>query len=268
MRRKNVVVGTLLITLILVAAVFAERFSTHNPVALNVNNRLMAPNETYLFGTDSQGRDVYSRVIHGARLSLGVGFAVATLTLLAGTIMGLLSGYDRRVDTVVGRLLDAMMAFPNIVLAIGVMAVRGSDILNVILALSIVSVPRLARVVRSVVMSIRETQYVEAARATGSSGFRILSRHILPNCFSPLIVQVSFVFAQAVLGEASLSFLGAGAPPEIPSWGGMLNDSRGVLRQAPWTVLFPGAAITLSVLALNLVGDGLRDWFDPQLRGR
>jgi len=161
-----------------------------------------------------------------------------------------------------------MMAFPGIILAIAIMAARGAQVENVIIALAIVSTPRLARVVRSVVLSLSEMAFVEAARATGCADVRIIATHLLPNCVSPLIVQVSFIFAEAVIGEASLSFLGAGAPPEIPSWGGMLNDSRVVLSQAPWTMLFPGAALTLTVFGLNLLGDGLRDLLDPRLRRR
>jgi peptide/nickel transport system permease protein len=267
-RRKNIALGAAALAIMIAVAVAAPLIATSDPLQIVVQDRLQAPNATHLFGTDTQGRDGFSRLIFGARLSLSVGFAVSLSVLFAGTLIGMAAGYFRRLDTPVMRVMDGMMAFPGIVLAIAIMAARGPKVENVILALSIVSTPRLARVMRSIVLSLRETQFVEAARATGCSDGRIIWTHLLPNCFSPLIVQVSFIFAEAVIGEASLSFLGAGAPPEIPSWGGMLNDARVVLRQAPWTVLFPGSALTLTVLALNLFGDGLRDLLDPRLRRR
>ena len=267
-RQKNVAVGGALLIALIVVALIAPLLATHNPQAIVGYARLRPPSDIHFFGTDAQGRDVYSRVVHGARLSLGVGFAVATTTLLAGTLLGLIVGYYRRADAIIMRVMDGMMAFPGIILAIGIMAVRGAQVSNVILALTIVYTPRLVRVVRSIVLSLRGMQFVEAAQAIGIPNPRILWRHILPNCVSPLIVQASFIFAEAVLGEATLSFLGAGASPEIPSWGGMLNDSKSILRQAPWTMLFPGAALTLTVFALNLLGDGLRDLLDPKLRGR
>jgi peptide/nickel transport system permease protein len=227
---------------------------------------MQPPNGLHLFGTDTQGRDVFSRVVYGARLSLTVGLAVSFSVLIVGTLIGLAAGYFPRLDTPFMRVMDGMMAFPGIILAIAIMAARGARVENVVLALSIVSAPRLARVVRSVVLTLRETQFIEAANSVGCTDVRIIWQHLLPNCFSPLIVQISFIFAEAVIGEASLSFLGAGAPPEIPSWGSMLNDSRVVLRQAPWTMMFPGTALTLTVFALNLLGDGLRDLLDPRLR--
>ena len=265
-RQKNIAVGGIVVVLLIVAALLAPLLSTHDPQLIVGYARLKGPSDIHFFGTDAQGRDVYSRVIHGARLSLGVGFAVATTTLVAGTLLGLIVGYYRRADAIIMRVMDGMMAFPGIILAIGIMAVRGAQVSNVILALTIVYTPRLVRVVRSIVLSLRGMQFVEAAQSIGIPNPRILWRHILPNCISPLIVQASFIFAEAVLGEATLSFLGAGASPEIPSWGGMLNDSKSILRQAPWTMLFPGAALTLTVFALNLLGDGLRDLLDPRLR--
>ena len=267
-RRKNIALGAAALAIMITVALAAPLIATRDPLRIVVQDRLQSPNATHLFGTDTQGRDGFSRLIFGARLSLSVGFAVSLSVLFAGTLIGMAAGYFRRLDTPVMRVMDGMMAFPGIVLAIAIMAARGPKVENVILALSIVSTPRLARVMRSIVLSLRETQFVEAARATGCSDGRIIWTHLLPNCFSPLIVQVSFIFAEAVIGEASLSFLGAGAPPEIPSWGGMLNDARVVLRQAPWTVLFPGSALTLTVFALNLLGDGLRDLLDPRLRRR
>ena len=266
LRQKGIAIGGTVALLLVIVALVAPLIASHNPILIVGAERLRPPSAYHFFGTDGQGRDVYSRVVYGSQLSLAVGFAVSLTTLLVGTALGLLCGYYRRFDNVVMRVMDGMMAFPGIILAIGIMAVRGAQISNVILALTVVYTPRLTRVVRSIVLSLREMQFVEAASAIGNPSTRILWRHILPNCLSPLIVQASFIFAEAVLGEATLSFLGAGAPPEIPSWGGMLNDSKNVLRQAPWTMLFPGAAITLTVFALNLLGDGLRDLLDPRLR--
>lgn len=266
LRQKGIVIGGSVLLLMVLMGLVAPLIATHNPTLIAGVDRLRPPTVYHFFGTDAQGRDVYSRVVFGAQLSLTVGFAVSLTTVIVGTILGLFCGYYRRFDSVVMRVMDGMMAFPGIILAIGIMAVRGTQISNVILALSVVYTPRLTRVVRSIVLSLRDMQFVEAANAIGNPSLRILWRHILPNCLSPLIVQASFIFAEAVLGEATLSFLGAGAPPEIPSWGSMLSDSKNILRQAPWTMLFPGAAITLTVFALNLLGDGLRDLLDPRLR--
>jgi len=265
-RQKNILLGGGILGALLLIAVIAPLIATHNPQTIVGFARLKGPSAIHFFGTDGQGRDIYSRIVYGARLSLGVGFAVAIATLIAGTIIGLISGYYHRADAILMRIMDGMMAFPGIILAIGIMAVRGAQVSNVILALSVVATPRLARVVRSVVLGLRESQFVEAARAIGNVDSRVVWRHILPNCLSPLIVQSSFVFAEGVLGEATLSFLGAGSPPNVPSWGTMLNDSKVFLEQAPWTMLFPGAALTLTVFALNLLGDGLRDLLDPRLR--
>ncbi len=267
-RQRNIAVGAVALGFIVIVAIFAGQIAPHDPNLITPVERLLEPTSNHPFGTDGQGRDVFSRMVYGARLSLGVGFAVAIATSVAGTLIGLAAGFYPRVDAVVMRVMDGMMAFPGVILAIGVMAVRGAQISNIILALTIVNAPRMARIVRSVVLGVAESQFVEAARATGLTGPRILLRHILPNCLSPLIVQASFVFAEAVLGEATLSFLGAGAPADVPSWGTMLNESKLFLSQAPWTMLAPGAALTLTVFALNLLGDGLRDTLDPRLRHR
>jgi peptide/nickel transport system permease protein len=265
-RYKGVPVGGLVLLGVIVVALAAPLLTGIEPTALNPRGRLSPPSAQHLFGTDNFGRDVFSRTVWGARLSLEIGFLVSALTLLSGTAVGLAGGYFRRLDTPIMRLMDSMMAFPGIVLAIGLMAALGASKFNVVTALTVVYTPRLARVVRSIVLSIREMQFVEAAQAQGTSSLRILLRHILPNCLSPLIVQGTFIFAEAVLGEASLSFLGAGTPPYIPSWGNMLGEARAYLRDAPWTMLFPGLSLTLTVLALNLLGDGIRDVLDPRLR--
>jgi peptide/nickel transport system permease protein len=265
-RYKGVPVGGLVLLGVIVVALAAPLLTGIEPTALDPRGRLSPPSAQHLFGTDNFGRDVFSRTVWGARLSLEIGFLVSALTVLSGTAVGLAGGYFRRLDTPIMRLMDSMMAFPGIVLAIGLMAALGASKFNVVTALTVVYTPRLARVVRSIVLSIREMQFVEAAQAQGTSSLRILLRHILPNCLSPLIVQGTFIFAEAVLGEASLSFLGAGTPPYIPSWGNMLGEARAYLRDAPWTMLFPGLSLTLTVLALNLLGDGIRDVLDPRLR--
>lgn len=267
-RHPNLLIGIILIVFVTVAALAAPVIMTHSPTFQNPSDRLLSPGSDHLFGTDGQGRDVFSRTIKGSQLSLLVGVAVSALTMIAGGLIGLVCGFMPRVDRIVMRVMDALMAFPSIVLAIGIMAVRGAHVTNVIFALTVVNTPRMARVVRSVVMGTTETQFVEAAQSIGAGTPRVLFRHITPNCLSPVIVQTSFVFAEAVLGEATLSFLGAGASPDIPSWGGMLSESRVFLSQAPWTMLVPGAALTITVFALNLIGDGIRDVLDPRLRGR
>jgi peptide/nickel transport system permease protein len=266
LRNRRLVIGGLLLLGVLLMAVLAQGLATHNPLLVRPEIRLTPPNAEHRFGTDNFGRDLYSRTVYGARISLVVGGMVALLAALAGTLTGLLGGYYPRMDIVLMRIMDGMMAFPGIVLAVGIMAAMGPHVANVIVALSIVQTPRVVRVVRSVVISLRNMQYVEAARCLGVTDWRMLFRHILPNCVSPLVVQCTFIFSEAVLGEASLSFLGVGAPPEIPSWGVILGEARLYIRNAPWMIFLPGMALTATVLALNLVGDGIRDWLDPRLR--
>jgi len=210
---------------------------------------------------------VWSRVVYGTRLSMVVGGAVVLISFVGGIVFGLLGGYYRPLDNVLMRIMDGFMAFPGIILAIALMASLGPSVMNVILALGIVYVPRVARIVRGSVLVIRETPYVEAALALGVPDLLVLGRHVLPNCLSPVIVQGTFIFAAAVLGEAALSFLGVGVPPQIPSWGNVLAEGRLYLQQAPWLTLFPGAAIMGCILGLNLFGDGLRDLLDPKMQG-
>lgn len=267
-KHKGILAGGIVLTVLVVAAVFAPLIVTNDPQRISAYTHLRAPNAYYFFGTDSQGRDVFSRVIYGARLSLFVGFFTSVTTIIFGTLIGMVASFYRRADAIVMRIIDGMMAFPGIILAIGIMAVRGPSVANIIVALSVVGTPRVVRLVRSVVLGLRDIPFVEAAIAIGNPDVRIMWRHILPNILAPLIVQASITFADAILAEATLSFLGAGAPPEIPSWGSMLSDSKNLLQQAPWTMLFPGAALALAIFGLNILGDGLRDLLDPRLRER
>ena len=239
-----------------------------DPITMRPAERLRPPSETNWLGTDNLGRDVFSRTVHGARVSLFVGLSVAIFSVALGLLVGLLSGYFRRVDAVVMRLMDGLMAIPAILLAIALVALTRASVVTVIVAITIPEVPRVVRLVRSVVLSVREAPYVEAAIAGGTPTWKILLRHILPSTMSPLIVQATYICASAILIEAALSFLGAGTPPEIPTWGNMIAQSRLFLSRAPWTIFSPGVALAVVVLAVNLLGDGLRDRLDPRLARR
>lgn len=266
-RRRIALLGMVLVALNVLVAVLAPAIGRWEPQRLDVKARLAPPTATHWMGTDDVGRDVWSRVVHGTRLSMLVGGAVVALSFVGGIVFGLLGGYYRPLDNVLMRIMDGFMAFPGIILAIAMMASLGPSVANVIVALGVVYVPRVARIVRGSVLVIRETPYVEAALALGAPDLIVLMRHVLPNCLSPVIVQGTFIFAAAVLGEAALSFLGVGVPPQIPSWGNVLAEGRLYLQQAPWLTLFPGAAIMGCILGLNLFGDGLRDLLDPKMQG-
>jgi peptide/nickel transport system permease protein len=233
---------------------------------MRVIRRLRPPGADNLLGTDELGRDVLSRVIFGARASLGIGFSVVLASVLVGTLLGILAGFYRRIDGIVMRLVDATMALPDILLAIFLVAVLGASAGNVVLALAIVYTPRVVRVVRASTLVVRELPFVEAARALGVSTPRILLVHVLLNVASPVLIQATFIFAYAVLAEAGLSFLGAGVPPEIPTWGTMIASGQQYADRAFWVVFYPGLAIVLSALSLQILGDGLRDMLDPKLR--
>jgi len=254
-----------LLAVVLAAALLADVLSPHDPLTMIVKERMLAPSAQHLMGTDNFGRDIFSRVLHGARLSLGVGSGVMLFTVGVGVLFGLLSGYSPRLDGPIMRVMDAMMAFPAILFGIAIMAVLGPKTINVVIALSVVYAPRTVRIVRASVLAIRQLDYIEAVRAQAAGHLRILFRHILPNCLSPLVVQATFNFAYAVLAEASLSFVGAGAPPPTPSWGNILSEGRIYMQTASWITIFPGLAIAVTVLGLNLAGDGLRDLLDPRL---
>ena len=266
LRNRNVVIGASVFLFLLLAAIFAGVLSTHNPTRLDPPNRLRPLSAKNYLGTDEFGRDVYSLILHGARISLLVGGVTMVITSLGGIVIGLLAGYYRRLDLVIMRFMDGLMAFPAILLAIALMAARGPGVWNVIFALSFVYMPRTAILIRSTVLSIRELDYVQAARGLGRRDLSIAFRHILPNTVGPLLVQGTFIFAYAVLAEAILGFLGVGVPPYVPSWGNVIASGKNVIREAFWVSLFPGIALTLAGLSLNLLGDGLRDTLDPRLR--
>jgi peptide/nickel transport system permease protein len=251
---------------VLVLAAAAPWITTADPTKLSIRTKFRAPGEEFVFGTDNLGRSLWSRVVWGARLSVEIGVAVVVLNAVFGTLLGALAGYFRRLDGPLMRVNDALMAFPAILLAIGITAVLGPSTENVILALAVVYVPRTARIVRASVLVLREMEYVQAAVAAGASHWRILRTHVLPNAMAPLIVQLSFLFAYAVLTEATLSFLGLGAVPPTPTWGNIMAEGRQYMREAPWIITIPGVLLMLTVMGLNLLGDGLRDVLDPRLR--
>lgn len=266
LKRKTVAFGLFVLVVFVLLAVFAPLIAPYAPGKLSIVNRLSPPSLQWFFGTDEFGRDVFSRTLYAGRLSLLVGAAVVTLATIVGVVMGLVAGFFPKLDAPIARLIDAMMAFPDILLAIALVAALGPSLTTVIVALSVVYAPRLARVVRASTLVIRELPYVEAARALGISTPHIMTRHVLRNLLSPILVQGTFLFAHAMLAEAGLSFLGVGVSPEIPTWGTMIASGRQYIGQADWVTLFPGIAIVLSVLSLQMVGDGLRDMLDPRLR--
>lgn len=264
--RRIIGLGGAILLLVLAAAAAAPALAPYDPLDIQPAERLHRPAPVHPFGTDEFGRDILSRVLFGARLSLLVGGLVTVSAISVGTVIGLAAGSSLRADRVIMRIMDGVMAFPDILLAIALMAALGPSVRNVVIALGFVYTPRVARVVRASALVVVNQEYVEAARAIGASRVRILAQHVLANCVSPVIVQGTFVAAYAMLGEAALSFLGVGVPPETPTWGGIIAAGQVYLSQAWWISIFPGAAVILSVLALNLVGDGLRDFLDPRLR--
>ena len=260
------VAGFILCLIVVLLAVFADVLATRAPERTRISQAFQPPSEAYLMGTDNLGRDVWSRVVHGSRVSILIGFATVVLAGIAGTVVGLLAGFYRKLDEPLMRVMDALMSFPAILLAVGITAALGPSATNAVIALSVVYAPRTARIVRASTLVLREMDFVVGARAAGATDLRILFRHLLPNCLGPLIVQLTFVFAYAVLAEAALSFLGMGPPPPAPTWGNVISDGRDYLREAPWICLFPGLAISITVLGLNLLGDGLRDLLDPRMK--
>jgi len=266
LRHRLFMTGLVLFALIVVMAAAAGALAPHPPNQNNFRYRLGAPTRVFLLGTDGFGRDVLSRVIHGARVSLRIGLMVVVMNAILGTLIGAGAGSIRTLDNVVMRVMDGLMAFPAILLAIALAATLGASELNVVLALTIAYTPRTARIVRASVLVVRELEYVQAALAAGAGYLRILFHHILANSLAPLIVQLTFIFAVSVLAEAVLSFIGVGPPPPTPTWGNVIAEGRNYIREAPWISLLPGIAIALTVLGLNLLGDGLRDVLDPRIK--
>ena len=267
-RNPTVMIGSALLLAIVLTAVFAPLIAPGDPQALNPIKRLRPPSPEFWFGTDMYGRDVFTRTIHGSRISLIVGSLVAFISVGCGLVIGLVTGYVRALDGIVMRIMDGLMAIPDILLAIAMMAIFRASISNVVIAVTVPQVPRVVRLVRAVVLTIRERPYIEAAHSIGTRFRRVLTKHLLPNTIAPLIVQATYTGAAAVLTEAGLSFLGAGTPPNIPSWGNMMAEGRTFFQVAAWILLFPGLFLAVTVLAVNLLGDGLRDAFDPRLRRR
>ena len=267
-RHPTAIIGGVVLLLMILIAIFAPWLGTVDPQAVSPLRRLKPPSGQFWFGSDMLGRDVYSRVIYGSRVSLVVGLSVAVLSILIGLAIGLVTGFVRWLDAIVMRIMDGLMSIPPVLLAIALMALTKASIENVIFAITLAEVPRVVRLVRSLVLALREEPYVEAAVAAGTSLPRILVRHILPNTVAPLLVQGTFVCASAMITEAILSFIGAGTPPNIPSWGNIMAEARSLFQIAGYLLLFPGIFLSLTVLAVNMLGDGMRDALDPRLARR
>jgi peptide/nickel transport system permease protein len=267
-RHPTIVIGGTLLGLMVAMAIFAPFLHTVDPLALAPAKRLRWPSAEFWFGSDMLGRDLYSRTIYGARVSLTVGISVALLSTGLGLLIGLVTGFNRWIDAVVMRVMDGLMSIPSVLIAIALMALTRASLQNVIFAITVAEVPRVTRLVRSVVLTLREQPYVEAAFASGTTYIRVMWRHIVPNTVPALLVQGTFIAAGAMITEAILSFIGAGTPPTIPSWGNIMAEGRAVFLVAYYIVLFPGIFLSLTVLAINLLGDGLRDAIDPRLARR
>jgi peptide/nickel transport system permease protein len=264
-RHPVAIIGAIILLALIAMAALAPWLGTVDPQAISPIRRLRRPSETYWFGTDMLGRDVYSRVVYGARVSLTVGLSVALVATLVGLAIGLVTGFVRWLDGVVMRIMDGLMSIPGVLLAIALMALTKASLENVIMAIAITEVPRVVRLIRSLVLTLREQPYVEAAIAAGTRTPLILTRHILPNTVAPLLVQATYICASAMLTEAILSFLGAGTPPNIPSWGNIMAEGRSLFQIATYLIFFPGLFLSLAVLSVNMLGDGLRDALDPRL---
>lgn len=263
-RNPTVLIGMVVMLSLVFVSVFLPFVYNVDPTNLVPQQRLKAPSAEHVFGTDAFGRDVAARVLHGGRISLLMGTVVATLAIAVGTFIGLLSGYFRLLDQILMRIMDGLMVIPGILLAIALVAITGASVGTLIIAITIPEIPRVARLVRGIVLGLREEAYVEAAIGLGTPVAKILWRHILPNTFGPLIVQGTYVAASAVITEAALSFLGAGLSTDIPTWGNIIAEGRMYFRIAPWMIAFPGLFLALMVLSINLLGDGLRDVLDPK----
>ncbi|MEJ6747821.1 MAG: ABC transporter permease [Ascidiaceihabitans sp.] len=263
-----VFIAAVILAIIVLSALFAPWVVPHDPVRLTPSVRLKSPSETYWLGTDAFGRDLFSRIIYGGRISLVVGAAAAVFAVVLGLTLGLLAGYIRWIDAVLMRMVDGLMAIPSILLAIAIVSLWGASLWTVLVAITIPEVPRVVRLVRSLVLSAREEPYVEAAIAAGSSTFLIMRRHLVPNTVAPLIIQGTYICASAILTEAILSFLGAGINPETPSWGNIMAEGRIYFQINPGIVLWPGLVVSVAILSINLLGDAVRDALDPRMAKR
>lgn len=262
-RNRLSMLGAIIVLLMMIIAVAAPLIAPQDPYAITVANRLLPPSHAHWFGTDSMGEDVFSRVIYGARISMMVGFCVSVLAGVVGMLLGLYASTNKILDNILMRICDGLKSIPSMLFAICLMTILGADVKNVIFSLAITSIPNMARIARSEALVVREQTYIEALRSMGASESRILWRHIMPNIISPVIVQMTFVFASSIIQEAALSFLGAGVPAGDPSWGSILNDGKNYIYNSWWLIVFPGIFTIVSVLGFNLFGDGLRDFFDP-----
>ena len=262
---SSVVAGGALLIFVALTGLLAPILFTAEPTSMHPIDRLKGPSWAFWFGTDMYGRDIYSRTVFGCRISLAVGFSVGILSIFIGLVIGLVAGYFRWLDAIVMRIMDGIMAIPGILLAIAMLALAGASLKTVILAITIPEIPRVVRLVRGIVLGLREEPYVESAISLGTRTPRILIRHILPNITAPLIVQGTYVCASAMILEAILSFLGVGVPPETPSWGNIMAEGKSYFQIAPWIIFFPGIYLALTVLGVNILGDGLRDTLDPRL---
>jgi len=265
--QPTILAGSVIILIFVLTACLAPLIAG-DPLNFDPLNRLKKPSESFFFGTDQLGRDLYSRVVYGTRVSLIVGLSVALIATSIGLILGIICGYLERVDAIVMRVMDGMMAIPSILLAIALITLMKASLLIVIVAIAIPEIPRVVRLVRSVVLGVKALPYIEAAIASGTKTKRLMIRHILPSTIPPLIVQATYVCASAILTEAGLSFLGAGTPPEIPSWGNLISGGRAFFQISPWLIFFPGLMLAITVLAINLIGDGMRDSLDPRIAKR
>lgn len=267
LKSKIGIAGLGIIMFLIIVAALAPVLAPYDPFKQNILARYKSPSAEHLLGTDEMGRDILSRIIYGSRISIQVGLVSVALALVFGVSFGLAAGYyGGKLDMLIMRFMDIMLAFPSILLAIGIVAILGPQLKNTMLAIGIINVPRFARIVRSSVISIKESEYISAVRALGAGDFRIIFKHLLPNAMAPLIVQTTLSIATAILEAAALSFLGLGAQPPSPEWGAMLSDARSSLQRAPWVATFPGLAIIFGVLGFNLLGDGLRDALDPKMK--
>ncbi len=265
LRHRSFCIGFVLVAVIVICAVLAPLLSPAGPDTMRLRFRFHAPSAEFLFGTDSFGRDILTRVLYGGRLSMWIGLATAVISGAIGTLIGVVAAYDRRADAPLMRIMDGLMAFPSILLAIGVSAALGPQTSSVIAALTVSYIPRTARIIRGSALLVRELEFVEAAIACGAGRIRVMLRHIVPNCLAPLLVQLTFTFAYAILAEAALSFIGVGPPPPASTWGNICAEGRDYAATAWWVMFFPGLAISLAVLGMNMLGDGLRDVLDPHL---